>query len=119
MSDVSGADPSAVLPLKPLVFQVLLVLLGGERHGYSIVKEVERRAKDGTSVEPGNLYRTFRTMLAQGLIGESEGRPDPALDDQRRRYFRITDFGTRVAEAEASRLEALVVTARAHNLLGS
>jgi DNA-binding PadR family transcriptional regulator len=119
MSDVSSGDPRAVLPLKPLVFQILLVLLGGERHGYSIVKEIERRAEAGTSVEPGNLYRTLRTMLAQGLIAESQGRPDPALDDQRRRYFRITDFGTRVAEAEASRLEALVVTARAHNLLGS
>ncbi len=119
MSGVSGDDPAAVLPLKPLVFQILLVLLGGERHGYSIVKEVEKGAEVGTSVEPGNLYRTLRTMLANGLIGESEWRPDPALDDQRRRYFRITDFGTRVAEAEASRLEALVMTARAHDLLGS
>lgn len=119
MRGVSGADPAAVLPLKPLVFQILLVLLRGERHGYSIVKEVEQASQEGASVEPGNLYRTLRTMLAQGLIGESGRRPDPALDDQRRRYFRITDFGTRVAEAEAGRLEALVMTARAHNLLGS
>lgn len=119
MSHEAEGDPRAVLPLKPLVFKILLVLLNGERHGYGIVKEVERAAEAGTSVEPGNLYRTLRTMLAQGLICESEGRPDPALDDQRRRYFRITDFGIRVAEAEASRLETLVVTARAHNLLGS
>jgi DNA-binding PadR family transcriptional regulator len=113
----NGSPP--VLPLKPVTFHVLLVLMDGERHGYGIVKEVEARTGDRFRIEPGNLYRTLRTMLSQGLIEESERRPDPSVDDQRRRYFRITGFGTDVARAEAACPEELVGLSRSHRLLTS
>ena len=102
--------------LKPLVFHVLLVLLDGERHGYAIVKELEERI-EGAHFEPGNLYRTLRTMVAKSLIEESERRPDPELDDQRRRYFRITDTGIEASRAEVARLENMVALARSHKVL--
>ena len=104
-------------PLKPVVFQILLVLMDGERHGYGIVKDVESRSHGAIRVEPANLYRTLRTLLAKGFIEESEERPDPELDDERRRYFRITSDGVRAARAEADRLEQLVNAARSHDLL--
>jgi len=72
---------------------------------------------DGKRIEPGNLYRTLRTMLAQGLIEQAGGRRDPGIDDQRRRYFRISNLGLQAARAEARRLEGLVTVARSHNLL--
>ena len=105
------------LPLKPIVFQILLVLSGGERHGYNLVKELEQRMEGGKRILPGNLYRTLRRMRDDGLIAESDWRPDPAVDDERRRYFKVTEFGERVARAEALRLERLVDDARAHRLL--
>jgi DNA-binding PadR family transcriptional regulator len=111
--------PDPALPLKPIVFHILLVLMRGERHGYGIVKEVEARAGGDFRIEPGNLYRTLRTMLAQGLVSESDERPDPDVDDQRRRYFRITDAGFESARAEASRLERMLELAKAQDLLTS
>lgn len=108
---------SELLPLKPTVFQILLILLDGERHGWSIVRELEARLEDGKRILPGNLYRTLKGMVADGLIGESEERPDPELDDERRRYFRVTDFGADVARAEADRLEGLVALARSKSRL--
>ena len=87
-----------------------------ERHGYAIMREVEERTGGQTRLGPGTLYGSIKRMLADGLIEESDERPDPALDDQRRRYYRITDFGRRVAGAEAERLSALVETARASKL---
>jgi DNA-binding PadR family transcriptional regulator len=113
MRDQNTPDP----PLKPVVFQILLVLLDGERHGYGIVREVEDRSNGAIRVEPANLYRTLRTLLARGLIEESAKRPDPDLDDERRRYFRITNAGVRAARVEADRLQHLVLAARAHDLL--
>jgi DNA-binding PadR family transcriptional regulator len=104
------------LPLKPLVFQVLLALADGERHGWSLVRDVQQRGGFGR-VMPGNFYRTLRTMLAQGLIAESLDRPAAEDDDERRRYFRVTPLGARVARAEASRLEAVVLEARSKRLL--
>jgi DNA-binding PadR family transcriptional regulator len=89
----------------------------GERHGYGIVKEVEERTGDHFKIEPGNLYRTIRTMLDQGLIEESDARPDSDLDDQRRRYFRVTNPGREAAKSEAVRLDTLVTLARSQNLL--
>ena len=106
-----------LLPLKPVPFQILLVLLAGEAHGYRIIKEIERSSPEAKPIEPGNLYRSLRTMLAQGLVEESESRPDPKVDDQRRRYFRITALGRQVASAEAERLDAVLQQARAHDLL--
>ncbi len=105
-------DPADHVPLKPLVFHILLVLVQGERHGYSIVKEVAANTDGSLKVEPGNLYRTLRTMLTRGLIEEMPERPDPDLDDQRRRYFRMTRLGDDVLRLEAARMEQLASAAR-------
>jgi DNA-binding PadR family transcriptional regulator len=107
----------ALLPLTPAVFQILLALSGGERHGYAIMREVEASTQGQLRIGPGTLYRSIKQMLAQGLIVETEERPDPALDDERRRYYRLTDFGQRVAAAEARRLARLVAQAREKHLL--
>lgn len=104
------------LPLHPEAFRILLVLRNGERHGYSLVKELERNPGRPGKVLPANLYRRIRTLLEQGLIEESGQRPDAGLDDQRRRYFAVTPLGESVARAEAHRLEALL--AGAADLLG-
>jgi DNA-binding PadR family transcriptional regulator len=117
MTPETDAAVRSLLPLKPIIFHILLALMNEERHGYSIVKAVEDRLGDGRRIEPGNLYRSLRTMLADGLIEESHTRPDPELDDQRRRYFRISPLGLRVARAEVVRLEELVAVARSHKLL--
>ena len=110
------ADVERYLPLKPLVLQVLLALADGERHGWSLVREVQQRGSFAR-IMPGNFYRTLRAMLADGMIAESAARPDPDEDDERRRYFKLTPLGERVASAEARRLEAIVVEARAKRLL--
>jgi len=110
-------DPETLLPLKAVVFQVLLSLVDAERHGYAIVQDIAERSSARLRIEPGNLYRTLRDMLDDGLIEESDRRPAAGLDDERRRYYRITRFGRRVASAEASRLLQLVADARARNLL--
>ena len=106
-----------LLPLKPLVFQILLILIDGERHGWSIVKELQAKADDGKRVLPGNLYRTLNRMRADGLIEETGRRPDGEADEQRRRYFRVSDYGLQVTRAEADRYEALVVLARSKERL--
>ena len=110
-------DPRNSLPLTPAVLHILLALAGEERHGYGIMREVEDRTGGGVRLGPGTLYGAIKRMLAKGLIEESDERPDPELDDRRRRYYRITDFGRRVAGAEAERLQDLVSTARARKLL--
>ncbi len=110
-------DPGSLLPLTPAVMNILLALADGERHGYGIMREVEGRTGGEARLGPGTLYGSIKRMFADGLIEESDERPDPALDDQRRRYYRITDFGRRVAGAEAERLAGLVRTAREKKLL--
>ena len=110
-------DPVAELPLKPVVLHVLLVLSQGELHGYRMVTEIAERTAGQLQIQAGNLYRTLRTMEEKGMIEESSNRPDRALDDERRRYYRITPYGSEVAAAEARRLEGLVAEARAHRLL--
>jgi DNA-binding PadR family transcriptional regulator len=115
------AHPSAVsalLPLKPLVFQVLLALVDGPRHGWSLVRDVQQRGEFGRLM-PGNFYRTLRSMLADGLIEDAPSRPRADDADERRRYFRLTTLGEEAAVAEARRLEALVVESRAKRLLSS
>ena len=114
---MKSRDPEALLPLKPVVFQVLLSLLDGARHGYAIVHDIAERSSARMQIEPGNLYRTLRFMLDEGLIEESDRRPAPDADDERRRYYKVTKFGQQVASAEASRLVELVADARARNLL--
>jgi DNA-binding PadR family transcriptional regulator len=113
----SRRDPEELLPLKPLVFQVLLSLAPAERHGYGIVQDLSQRQSARLRIAPGNLYRTLRDMLNDGLIEESGRRPSPETDDERRRYYRITRFGRRVAAAEAARLAAVLADARAFRLL--
>src|SRR6185312_16896416 len=104
-------------PLTPAVFHILLALAGGERHGYAIMREVAEQTNGQMRLGPGTLYGSIRRMLGEGVIEETEARPDPTLDDERRRYYRLTPFGRRVAEAEAARLQALTRTARARGLL--
>lgn len=111
MSD-SASDPARFLPLHPLEFRILLVLLDGPAHGYRIVKEIESRETDIGSIYPGNLYRRVRDLLSKGLLEDTDP-PESAETDPRRRYFRATLLGEAVARAEARRLETLVREARA------
>ena len=106
-------DIEQLLPLRPVVFQVLLSLADEERHGYAIVQDIADRDSARIQLEPGNLYRTLKFMLDEGLIEESDRRPVAGKDDERRRYYRITKFGEAVARAEARRLQNLVRLARA------
>lgn len=99
------------LPMHPDSFRILVILRGGERHGYALVKELEMDAARPGTVLPANLYRRIRTLLEQGLIEESTQRPDPEEDDQRRRYFALTAVGEAVARAEARRLQRLLANA--------
>ena len=112
----TSPDVERHLPVKPLVFQVLLALAAGERHGWSLVRDVQQRGGFGR-IMPGNFYRTLRAMLEDGFIEESSTRPAADEDDERRRYFALTTLGQDVAAAEARRLEAAVVEARAKRLL--
>ena len=110
-------DPQSFLPLTSSVFQILLSLADGEKHGYGIMQEVGARTEGKIRLGPGTLYGSIKRMLAEGWIEESDERPDPALDDERRRYYRLTETGRRVAVAEAERLAKLIRVARAKNLL--
>ena len=104
------------VPLTPAVFHVLLALAEGEMHGYGIMQDVARISGGRLRMGPGTLYGTLKRMLEAKLIVESDERPDPALDDERRRYYRLTDFGSRVAAGEAQRLSKLLQTARKRGL---
>jgi len=105
------------LPLTPAVFHVLLALADRDRHGYAIMQEVEETTEGRVAMGPGTLYGTIKRLLRAGLIEETDERPDPALDDRRRRYYRLTGFGRRGAAAEAERLQEAVADARAKKLL--
>src|SRR5215831_10000638 len=109
--------PIDLLPLTPPVFHILLALSDGERHGYGIMREVAAHTNGGLQLGPGTLYGCLKRMLGARLVEESDERPDPALDDERRRYYRITDFGARTVRAEAQRLATAVTAARARRLL--
>ncbi len=110
-------EPEALLPLTPAVFHILLALVESERHGYGIMQEVAAHTDGSLRMGPGTLYGSIKRMLNDGLITESGARPDPTLDDERRRYYRLTDFGQRVAQAEAQRLEQLLRVAHSKHLL--
>lgn len=106
---MTDSDTSRYLPMHPEAFRILVVLKEGERHGYALVKELERDPGRPGRVLPANLYRRIRTLLEQGLIAESDReRPD---EDERRRYFAITPLGERVARDEAHRLRGLLAGA--------
>jgi DNA-binding PadR family transcriptional regulator len=100
------------------MFHILLVLGGGERHGYAIMREVEALTGGAQRLGPGSLYGSIKRLLADGLIEECGERPDPATHDERRRYYRLTGMGRQAAGAEARRLEVLVRAARRRRLLG-
>src|SRR5580692_3034963 len=106
-----------LLPLTPPVFHILLALADEERHGYGIMQDVAWQTNDKLQLGPGTLYGCLKRMLAAGLVEESDERPDPAMDDERRRYYRMTALGRRVVRAEAERLEGAVSAARSRRLL--
>lgn len=110
-------DPSHFLPLRTVEFEVLLVLAGGETHGYGIIKEARGRAAGGSRIDTGTLYRTLRRLTMTGMVEPSDERPAPDADDERRRYYAITPLGRAVAGAEARRLAAQVDAARSADLL--
>ena len=113
-----GRQPSDLLPLTPAVFHILLALADGEKHGYGIMQEVEAITQGGIKMGPGTLYGSIKRMLASGLITAADEHPDPTLDDERRRYYRLTPFGEDVLAAEARRLMNLVGVARSKQVLG-
>ncbi len=109
------ADIDALLPLPPATFHILMALVDQERHGYAIIQDVAERTDGELRLSAGTLYRSIQRMLEQDLITEVTRRP-AARDDSRRRYYRITSFGTAVARAEMRRLTQLVRLARARGL---
>jgi len=110
--------PESQLPLAPATFQILLALVGGERHGYAIMKEVTARTDGAVRLGPGTLYGALKRLLKSGLVEEGGERADPDLGDDRRRYYRLTKLGLRVAKLEARRLDTLVRAARKKKLIG-
>jgi DNA-binding PadR family transcriptional regulator len=110
-------DPESLLPLTPAVFHVLLALAGGERHGYAIMQEVAASTAGRIKMGPGTLYGTVKRLLEARLIEESDERPDPELDDDRRRYYRLTGVGEEVVRAEARRYAEIVELARGKKLI--
>ena len=116
---MNETSPSPKTPptLTPAAFHILLVLAGGENHGYAIMREVAENTGGKMRLGPGSLYGTIKRMLADGWIEESDERPDPKLDDERRRYYRLTGVGRKLVRAEAERLEQLVDIARGKRLL--
>ena len=109
--------PQDMLPLTPAVFNILLALADGEKHGYAIMLEVEQNTDSKVKMGPGTLYGSIKRMLAAGLIEESDERPDPELDDERRRYYQLSGLGQRVLTAEAERLSRQVSVARLKHVL--
>ena len=109
---MASDDPGALLPLQPATFHILLALADGEKHGYAIIQDVAERTGGAVRLSAGTLYRSIQRLLEQGLLEEVRQRPAPELDDERRRYYRITRFGTAVARAETGRLAELLRPAR-------
>jgi DNA-binding PadR family transcriptional regulator len=109
--------PETFLPLTPVAFEILLALADGERHGYSILQEVEIRSGGAVSLHAGTLYRALARLLESELIEELRSSPDPTSDDERRRYYRLTPRGIAVARGEVARLEGQLSAARTRRLL--
>ncbi len=113
----SHPDAAGLLPLSPAIFHILVSLADGDRHGYAIIQDVAARTDGEVRLGPGTLYRSIQRMIEQDLIVETDTRPAPEADDERRRYYRITALGRAAARAEAERLAGLVKLARASGLL--
>lgn len=116
-ADPRTRRPEDLLPLTPAAFEILLALGNGEAHGYQIMQEVDARTGGRLTLHAGTLYRALARLLDAGLLAELDERPDPAHDDERRRYYRLTPFGIRVTAAEAERLSSQVRAARSRRLL--
>ena len=114
MTDVT---PDSLLPLPTAVFHILIALADRDRHGYAIMQEVSARTERKVQLSAGTLYSSIRRMLEQGLIEELANSPDPSNTDERRRYYRLTRFGRRVAAAEVARLNTLLQQAHATGLV--
>ena len=110
-------DPEKLLPLTSSVFHILLALSDGDLHGYGIMQEVAEHSGGQIRLGPGTLYGAIKRLLGGGLIVETDQRPDPELDDERRRYYRLTDFGRQVLKAEVQRISKLVSVAQQKRLL--
>ena len=109
--------PESFLPLTPVAFEILLALADGERHGYSILQEVDHRSGGTVSLHAGTLYRALARLLETELIEELSEAPDPRDNDERRRYYRLTTRGIAVAKSEVARLEGQLAAARSRRLL--
>ena len=114
-----SSPPNDYLPLSPAVLHILLALADGEQHGYAIMQQTTTLSAGRVRLGPGTLYRSIKQLLKDGLIEESAQRPDPALDDQRRRYYRLTPFGGQVLSAEIERLARLIDVAQKRGFDGS
>jgi len=110
-------DPHQRPPISPAAFSILLALKESEKHGYAILRAASAQTDGAVKLLPGTLYNLLKRMLEDGWIEELDERPDPELDDERRRYYRLTAIGERVAAREAERLAGLVRTARQRGLL--
>jgi DNA-binding PadR family transcriptional regulator len=114
----TDSEVASFLPLTAVEYEIMLALADAARHGYGVLLEVERRTSGAVRLRAGTLYRAINRMLQTGLLEETENRPDPALDDQRRRYYRLSSLGRQVAAAESERLDCALREARAKHLLG-
>jgi DNA-binding PadR family transcriptional regulator len=117
MTVIEKRSVEPLLPMTPAMFHVLLALADGDKHGYAIMKEVTRLTDGAVSLSAGTLYGILRRLESEGLVVEKDERPAPELDDERRRYYHLTEFGRRVARAEAERLEDMVTLARSKKLM--
>ena len=113
---MTSPSPIDFLPLPTAQLHILLALVTGEKHGYAIMREVEVLTEGSVTMGPGTLYGTIKRMLKSGLVQETDERPDPELDDERRRYYRLTFLGSRVLDAETARIEQLARVAHAHTV---
>ncbi len=112
-------NPEKLLPLSTTIFHILLVLVDRARHGYSIMKAIDEITNGQVKMGPGTFYGAIKRLLEANLIIESDERPDPELDDERRRYYELTPFGQQVLKAEIVRLSQLIRYAESQRLFGS
>ena len=108
---MTSSVPTDILPLPTAQVHILLALVTGDKHGYAIMSEVEALTEGSVTMGPGTLYGTIKRMLKAWLVEETDERPDPELDDERRRYYRLTALGALVLDAEVARMEQLARTA--------
>jgi DNA-binding PadR family transcriptional regulator len=111
-------SPESFLPVTPATFHILVALADGDLHGYAIMQDVAERSEGAVRLGPGTLYGALKRLLESRLVEESGERADPARDDERRRYYRLTPLGLAVARAEARRLDTILRAARRKKLIG-